>query len=483
MTYLDPRLDGPEAELLSAIAADELMAFTAQLSSKVRLSGSPEELRALQWAEGQLAAWGFRTRLLAHDGYISLPGPARLEIAGLGELECITHSFAVSTPPGGLTGDIVDVGAGAETDWARLGVRGRIALVDGLATPEMARRANAAGSAAQIFVNDDHLHEMILSPVWGSPTPDQLRLYPHTPAVSVRQSDGARIRAALASGQRSARIAATVETGWRTLPLLEASLPAGETDSFVLFAGHIDSWHYGAMDNGSANATMLHVARLLAERRQLLRRGLRLCFWSGHSHGRYAGSAWYVDHHWDELRRHCAAYVNIDSVGGQGATLLTEGYCVAETFDREHEVIRRYGGQEIAGARVGRAGDESLVGIGVAALLMTVSEQPEVAGATGAAAVIGGRSGGLGWWWHTPDDTLDKLDPALLARDARLYAATLFRLCGEQILPFNYAAAADELDALVADYQQLLGDRFGLDPARERTQAARQDAALLHDAL
>src|SRR5690349_6594234 len=108
MTYLDPRLDAPEADLLGAVSADELMAYTAQLSSEVRLSGSPEELRALQWAESQLASWGFRTRLLAHDGYISLPGPARLEVAGLGELECITHSFATSTPSGGLSGDIVD---------------------------------------------------------------------------------------------------------------------------------------------------------------------------------------------------------------------------------------------------------------------------------------------------------------------------------------------------------------------------------------
>jgi hypothetical protein len=484
MIVLDPTLDEPEAELLNAVSADELIELTAQISAEVRLSGSPEELRALQLAESKLAAWGFRTRLLAHDAYISLPGPARLEVAGLGELESITHSFAVSAPPSGVVAELIDVGAGAEADWARPEVRGRIALVDGLATPEMARRANLAGSAAQIFINDDHLHEMILSPVWGSPTPDQLLLYPHTPAVSVRQSAGARIRDALAGGARSATIHAVVATGWRKLPLLEASLAgATEPDTFVLFAGHIDSWHYGAMDNGSANATMLHLARLLAEQRSLLRRGLRLCFWSGPSHGRYAGSAWYVDHHWDDLRRHCAAYVNIDSVGGQGATLLTEGYCMAETFDLGHEVIRRYGGQEFAGARVGRAGDESLVGIGVPALLMTVSEQPPESGATGAAAVIGGRSGGLGWWWHTPDDTLDKLDPALLARDARLYAAVLFRLCAEQILPFNYAAAAAELDALVADYQQLLGDHFGLEPARERTQVLAQDAGQLHAAL
>jgi hypothetical protein len=484
MTALDPTLDAYEAELLGAVSADELMAFTAQVSAEVRLSGSPEELRALQAAEAQLAAWGFRTRLLAHDGYISLPGPAQLKVAGLGELECITHSFAVSTPPGGLVAELIDVGAGADADWERPKVRGRIALVDGLATPDMARRANLAGSAAQIYINDEHIHEMILSPVWGSPTSDQLSLYPHTPAVSVRRSDGARIRDALAGGIHTATITAAVETGWRTLPLLEANLPGTvEPDTFVLFAGHIDSWHYGAMDNGSANATMLHLARLLAERRALLRRGLRVCFWSGHSHGRYAGSAWYVDHHWDELRRHCAAYVNIDSVGGQGAMLLAEGYCMAETFELGREVIRRYGEQEFAGARVGRAGDESLVGVGVPALLMTVSEQPAAGGATGAASVIGGRSGGLGWWWHTPDDTLDKLDPALLARDARLYAATLFRLCAERILPFNYAAAAAELDALVAEYQQLLGDRFSLDLARQRTQALIQDAAQLHSAI
>jgi hypothetical protein len=233
------------------------------------------------------------------------------------------------------------------------------------------------------------------------------------------------------------------------------------------------------MDNGSANATMLHLARLLAERRGLLRRSLRLCFWSGHSHGRYAGSAWYVDSRWDELRRRCAAYVNIDSVGGQGASLLSEGYCMAETFDLGRALIGRYGGQEYVGGRVGRAGDESLVGVGVPALLMTVSEQPAAGEASGAAAVIGGRSGGLGWWWHTPDDTLDKLDPELLARDARLYAATLFRLLAEPLLPLNYAAAAAELDDLVAGYQQRLGGRFDLGPARAQALALRAEAAEL----
>ena len=27
----------------------------------------------------------------------------------------------------------------------------------------------------------------------------------------------------------------------------------------------------------------------------------------------------------------------------------------------------------------------------------------------------GGTTGGLGWWWHTPEDTLDKVAPESLA--------------------------------------------------------------------
>ena len=87
-----------------------------------------------------------------------------------------------------------------------------------------------------------------------------------------------------------------------------------------VFSGHVDSWHYGAMDNGTANATMLEVARLLAQHRDELYRGLRVIFWSGHSHGRYSGSTWYVDNHWEELHDRCVAHVNVDSTGARGAS-------------------------------------------------------------------------------------------------------------------------------------------------------------------
>ncbi|MEZ4715068.1 MAG: M28 family peptidase [Caldilineaceae bacterium] len=107
---------------------------------------------------------------------------------------------------------------------------------------------------------------------------------------------------------------------WQTTPILVGELDGRHSDEFVLFSGHLDSWEVGAMDNGSANATMLEVGRLLAMHRDGLYRGLRLVFWSGHSHGRYSGSTWYVDNHWEELYDRCVAHVNVDSTGARGAT-------------------------------------------------------------------------------------------------------------------------------------------------------------------
>ena len=81
---------------------------------------------------------------------------------------------------------------------------------------------------------------------------------------------------------------AEVDTGWRKTPILVADLDApggGADEPFVLFSGHHDTWYYGVMDNGGANATMMEVRAPLRGRRATWRRGLRVLFWSGHSPG------------------------------------------------------------------------------------------------------------------------------------------------------------------------------------------------------
>jgi len=83
----------------------------------------------------------------------------------------------------------------------------------------------------------------------------------------------------------------------------------------------------------------------------------------------------------------------------------------------------------------------------------------------------GGKSGGLGWWWHTTEDTIDKIDPAFLVRDATIYALTLWRLCTLPLLPFDYAAAVVEMRGVLSDLATVAGDRFDLAPVLAEAEA------------
>ncbi len=281
---------------------------------------------------------------------------------------------------------------------------------------------------------------------------------PSTVVCTVSQADGAALRAEARGAAKQPRVTlhAEVDTGWRKTPILVAELdaPGAAPDApFVLFSGHHDTWYYGVMDNGGANATMLEVARLLRASRAEWRRGLRICFWSGHSHGRYSGSAWYVDEHWDELERRCVAHVNVDSTGGIGATVLDEAAAVSELVPLAgRRSASRPGISTTESARRARS-DNSFPGIGIPSMFGALSEQPPGPGEDAQR---------LGWWWHTPEDTIDKLDEANLVRDTKVFVHVVWRLLADPVLPLDYAAHANAMLAELAKLQKSLGERFDI---------------------
>ena len=63
-------------------------------------------------------------------------------------------------------------------------------------------------------------------------------------------------------------------------------------------------------------------------------------------------------------------------------------------------------------------------------------------------------------------------DRDVLALDTRLCAATLARICSAPALPYSLAAAAREIDDLLADYERQAEGRFDLSPARQRAAEA-----------
>ncbi len=470
-------LNGTEKLMVDAVSRERLMTDTETLAQWVRLSGSEEERRAFDYVEEVLRGLGLETERYMGRAYVSLPEAAELEVEG-DSIHAIAHSMSTSTPEGGLELPLIYLGSGTDEDYAAQDVRGRILLLDGMAMPGKVQRAERAGAAACIFANqDEHVHEMIVSGVWGSPTPETRDRLPRIPVTSVGAAEGGILRRILDEHpDATARLVTRVDTRWTEIPTLVTQVDgAVEPEKFVLFSGHIDSWHYGAMDNGSANATMLETLRVLLPHKAAFHRSLRLAFWSGHSHGRYAGSAWYADNFWEDLHDNCMLHLNVDSVGGRNATVLTEAHAMAETRRCAADAIRALTGVEFTGTRFGRAGDQSFLGHGIPSLFMSLSEQPPAEGdaAGGFAELIGGeggKSGGLGWWWHTTEDTVDKIDPDLLVRDTQIYAAVAYRFLSSPVVPLDVRAAAEELLGHLQDWQRKAGERFNLSPVVDRAE-------------
>src|SRR3989475_12742858 len=100
-------LDHVTTRIAESVSTDRLVEDTREIARWVRLSGSPEERRALAYMERRVRDASLRTQLLEHDALISLPLSAALRMIepDADEIPCITHSFAVSTPPGGITAE------------------------------------------------------------------------------------------------------------------------------------------------------------------------------------------------------------------------------------------------------------------------------------------------------------------------------------------------------------------------------------------
>src|SRR5690606_6210079 len=125
---------------------------------------------------------------------VSLPLSGSVFIEGKPPIEGITHAFSISTPPAGLAGQLVYAGQGTEEDLSKAGAAGKIVLTEGLATPNKAHAATRAGALAVICISGTPVHEMIVSPVWGSPTPETMSLIPQVAMVSVTNEDGERLK-------------------------------------------------------------------------------------------------------------------------------------------------------------------------------------------------------------------------------------------------------------------------------------------------
>src|SRR5262249_19139437 len=80
-------------------------------------------------------------------------------------------------------------------------------------------------------------------------------------------------------------------------------------------------------------------------------------------------------------------------------------------------------------------------------------------------------SAGFPWWWHTKDDTVDKIDADVLVLDTRVYLASALRWLNAPVLPLDHSRAVRALVTEVETLQAAAGARFDLSVVLETARA------------
>ncbi len=474
---------GAPADFMALIEAAKQEITVANMESELdsivqydRLSGSPGEFAAVEYLRQTLEAEGIHAAVDTFLAYISDPVSASVEVPGTNFApEAITVSGSGTVR--GLRGQAVDLGAlsdlppmltetgellsldahgpaGSTSSSSLPDLTGRIALVTGQPRPDPVIQLGRMGAAGIVFINpEERLNDLTVTSVWGGPSLLNYHRVPTLPVAEIKWSDGDRLRSMMARGPIRLRLSTETKTGWKELRLLTATIP-GPTEyaPYVLAGGHLDAWYHGGTDNAGANVAMLETVRAFHRHRGQLERGLVMAWWPGHSNGRYAGSTWFVDNHFDELRRRAVAHVNYEGMGQIEAKRFSAN-ATASLNGMTQDVFTGEVGDTVRITPPGRNSDQSFNGVGLPLLQLNHSRLAE--------------DGGY-WWWHTPEDTRDKVSAEVLKVDTDLYISALGRLLATPVLPLSLSATVERLGSILRERQEMAGAHLDLSEAIAR---------------
>jgi N-acetylated-alpha-linked acidic dipeptidase len=464
-------LSSSEQTLLSDVPVADAWTLLEEITAFVR--EHPRDVdRSVAIVAERLRAAGLPAEIGEMNLYLSLPHEARIE--ALGETFRAKPSAMSVAAPGGVTGELIYVPGtkdmisslldpSQDAGGLRQSISGRIVITEGIAGPGVVSSFAPLGAIGVIAINPGQdIHSAICTPIWGNPELRDLGDKPTIPVLSVNSPDGERLKR-MASSAQEVTLFSELEEGWFPSNYVSVDIPAANgAEEFVLLHGHIDSWDVGVGDNGTGVVTLFAAARLLWERRQDLKRSVRVCWWPGHSTGRYAGSTNYADEHAIEIHERCVAQVNCDSPGCRWATAYIDLFCMPEAAEFLSQAVKDATGADAEVMRPFRAADWSFNNLGVTGILGLSSTMPPELVAEKNYYRVGGNGGNIEW--HTERDRMEIADRDVMRADIKLYALTTFRLATAEVLPFDFRAAAAEYRAAIADYQAI-SDAVDLSPA------------------
>lgn len=403
-------------KISSEISVERMMKDIETFSHLERYTGSEDGERAAEIIAQRMEELGIPVKRGNYRIYRSLPGKASLKIMIHGSEKTIALTpYVYSGTAENLKADLVfDEKSLCKTDQKEMESRMKSFKNKIVLTYEssfsFACAAKRAGALAILTIwKADLAHHGTLGGVWGTPEPEDLEChYPRIPFVEICKSDGEEIQKLLENNTATVSACLQVEMDDKVLPsMMPVARLEGKSKKFVLVSGHYDSWYEGVTDNGVANAMMMELARVFHENQEDLKRSIVFAWWSGHSDGRYSGSTWYYDQHWEELKENCVAHINLDICGCKGSDLVgfNTSMLEGEAFDKEF--LEKYNDEEpIPPVPMARFADQTFWGADVPFAIM-----PKF-----------GKKGEFFYWWHTKEDSFDKVDSKIVSRDTDVIA-------------------------------------------------------------
>ena len=468
-----PAQDGT-LKALAAVAGSGTMEnddyeWLEELSDDIgaRVTGSPEAAKAIAWGVEKMKAIGlenvhteswqlFRgwTRISA-DAELLAPIQRKLMVDAMG--------WVGSTAEGGVDGDVVAVNGFQLEDEMKNNAakwRGKILLVVQKGQPPANRMAVFVQFGT--FLNEAYRAGAIaVIGGQGGSTAAGMHLT-HTgilgfdtsydiPVVSMAAEDQEQLERYLDRGI-TPRLHINVQNRFTKGPVPSANVVGeirGTTnpEQIVVAGGHLDSWDLasGSTDNGMGTATTLGAAEAIVKSGFKPRRTIRFVLFTGEEQG-LDGSMAYARMHKDEMANHVAAVI-LDN--GQGPVT---GFNLGGRNDLIPAV------QKFA---------DSLQAFGK----MSVDDNTEFGTDTGPFILAGlpginlsQDSPAYKYTHHSPVDTFDKIDAAVLDRDATVMALTAFWIADRPDRLASPWPAAETARMLIEKHEDLMLKAFGLWP-------------------
>jgi len=415
-------------KIVKRINVDNIYNDIAHLSSEPRVAGTEAEWKAVQYIKSKFSSFGYTTEIQPFTFESYQTPKVSLTVAG----NTFSADSFTYTPNGEVSGDVVYAGLATAADLAGIDLVGKIALIKrgDISFADKVLNAAKAGASAVIIYNNA---AGSLSGTLGAPNAA------FVPTVSLSQTEGDRL-ASLAVGQA---ISATVKvtgggnlqtTSHNVVAVKEPTNKKKATNQIIVVGAHHDSvsGSPGANDDASGVATSIELARVLAN--MPTDTEIRFVTFGAEELG-LLGSYAYVETLSQDERDRIVGMFQMDMVGSRDA-----GELVMYTVDGEKNAVTDL--SAAAGVRTGNPleyGKESrsdhvpfyYAGIPAALFIHSPSEP----------------------WYHTPNDSLDKISKAKLQETAEIVGAAVYQVAR----PDTPALERAKVSPKPVDYEKELG--------------------------